>query len=109
MTFETNESLEQARTRNIRDALMEDIGRADWTARLVPQRQRVPAQVVAKEAAILCGTQWFDGCILALDAAATVRWNAQDGDSVTPGTVVCTIAAQARALPPAWTACPSAN
>jgi nicotinate-nucleotide pyrophosphorylase (carboxylating) len=31
--FEHNETLELARERNVRDALMEDIGRGDWTAR----------------------------------------------------------------------------
>ena len=39
--FESNETLEQARERNIRDALMEDIGQRDWTAELVPATQRV--------------------------------------------------------------------
>ncbi|HEV8312425.1 MAG TPA: nicotinate-nucleotide diphosphorylase (carboxylating), partial [Burkholderiaceae bacterium] len=41
MEFENNESLEQARERNIRDALMEDIGRCDWTAQLIPAGRRV--------------------------------------------------------------------
>jgi len=36
--FEYNESLEQARQRNIADALMEDIGTGDWTAKLVPSK-----------------------------------------------------------------------
>ena len=35
--FERNETLEQARARNILDALAEDIGRGDWTAKLVPE------------------------------------------------------------------------
>jgi nicotinate-nucleotide pyrophosphorylase (carboxylating) len=29
----SNETLDQALARNVRDALMEDIGRGDWTAR----------------------------------------------------------------------------
>ena len=32
MTFEDNETMDQALARNVRDALMEDIGRGDWTA-----------------------------------------------------------------------------
>ena len=39
--FDFNETLEQARERNIRDALLEDIGQRDWTALLVPATQRV--------------------------------------------------------------------
>lgn len=98
MNFEQNESLELARARNVHDALMEDIGRVDWTANLIPERTLVQAQVVAKEDAVLCGQAWFEGCILALDRSATIRWNAQDGELVTSGTAVCDIAAEARAL-----------
>jgi nicotinate-nucleotide pyrophosphorylase (carboxylating) len=47
---EHNETLEQARARNIRDALAEDVGRGDWTALLVPAAQRVRARVITREA-----------------------------------------------------------
>lgn len=98
MNFEQNETLALARARNVHDALMEDIGRVDWTANLVPERQPVKAEVVAKEGAVLCGQAWFDGCIQALDASAIIRWNVRDGDAVTKGRVVCTIESDARAL-----------
>ena len=39
MRFEENETLEQARERNIRDALFEDVGVCDWTAQLVPSER----------------------------------------------------------------------
>jgi nicotinate-nucleotide pyrophosphorylase (carboxylating) len=95
---EHNETLESARARNVRDALMEDIGRCDWTAQLVPAGRRVQAQVVAKEAAVLCGQAWFDACVAALDGSARVDWAVAEGAHVVPGTVVCRIAADARAL-----------
>jgi|GEM_PF-2904946 nicotinate-nucleotide pyrophosphorylase (carboxylating) len=31
--FESNESLDEALNRNVRDALAEDVGRGDWSAR----------------------------------------------------------------------------
>lgn len=96
--FEINESLEQARQRNIHDALMEDIGCHDWTAQLVPQTQRVRARVLVREEAVLCGRDWFSGCLLALDATALIDWHAAEGDWMTPDTLVCHIEAQARAL-----------
>ncbi len=98
MTFDHNETLEQATARNVRDALMEDIGRGDWTAQLVPIGRRVQARVVAKEAAVICGRPWFDGCVRAMDAAARVVWRAGEGDAVAAGTVVCSIDSDARAL-----------
>ncbi len=77
--FESNETLEQARERNIRDALAEDIGRGDWTAMLVPAAQRVRARVIVREAAVLCGRDWFDGCVKALDPDARIAWAADEG------------------------------
>lgn len=96
--FEYNETLEQARARNIRDALMEDIGRGDWTGRLVPAGRRVRARVTVREAAVLAGRDWFDGCVKALAADALVAWRYDEGADMTADTLVCEIEADARAL-----------
>ena len=64
--FEYNESLEQARQRNIHDALMEDIGTGDWTAKLVPNKS-VRAQLIVRQKAVLCGVDWFEGTLKKLD------------------------------------------
>ena len=96
--FEHNETLEQALQRNVRDALAEDIGLGDWTAMLVPAGRRVTGRVVAKQAAVLCGRPWFEACVHALDSAASISWRVAEGATVTPGTEVCRIEADARAL-----------
>ena len=96
--FELNESLEQARDRNIRDALREDIGRNDWTAQLVPAGQRVRARVLVREQAVLCGRDWFDGCLHALDPEARIDWHIEEGTLMAADSLVCHIEAQARAL-----------
>lgn len=96
--FEHNESLREALQRNVRDALMEDIGRGDWTAALVPPGRRARAQVVAKEAAVICGRPWFDACVRALDGGAGIDWAVSEGQAVEAGTVVCQLEADARAL-----------
>lgn len=95
--FAENEDLAAARSRNIRDALREDIGVCDWTAELVPNR-RVEASLVVRESAVLCGVDWFVGCLQSLDAAAAVTWFAQDGDRLTAGQTVCQMTALSRAL-----------
>jgi nicotinate-nucleotide pyrophosphorylase (carboxylating) len=95
---EDNETLQAALARNVRDALMEDIGRGDWTAMLVPAGRRVTGRVVAKQAAVICGRPWFDTCVQALDAGAVLTWHVAEGAAVTPGTEVCRIEADARAL-----------
>ena len=96
--FERNETLDEARARNVRDALFEDIGRADWTARLVPEGRRVQARVTVREEAVLCGRDWFEACLAALDPRAAVRWHYAEGASMAADTAVCDIEAEARAL-----------
>ena len=96
--FDHNESLSEARARNIRDALFEDIGRCDWTAMLAPAGRRVKARLIVREDAILCGRDWFDGCVLALDPSAKVRWQFEEGAPMKAGSDVCLIEADARGL-----------
>jgi nicotinate-nucleotide pyrophosphorylase (carboxylating) len=93
-----NETLDEARARNIRDALAEDIGERDWTAELVPADQRVKARVIVREDAVLCGRDWFDGCVHALDADAIVDWQCDEGAAMRAAATVCTIRSGARAL-----------
>lgn len=102
--FEYNESLEQARQRNIHDALMEDIGTGDWTALLVPNKT-VHAQLVVRQEAVLCGVDWFEGTLKKLDPNAKVIWHYLEGDLMTPNTTVCDIEADSRALLSAERAC----
>jgi nicotinate-nucleotide pyrophosphorylase (carboxylating) len=96
--FEKNETLEEARARNVRDALFEDIGRADWTGLLVPAAKRVKARVTVREDAVLCGRDWFEACLLALDSRGIVAWKYDEGAKMAANTAVCEIEADARAL-----------
>ena len=96
--FDTNENLDEARARNVHDALREDIGQRDWTAELVPASQRVKARVLVREAAVLCGRDWFDACVLALDPTARVDWHVSEGALMAADTLVCHIESNARAL-----------
>ena len=99
MSFaEHNETLDEARERNIRDALAEDIGVRDWTAELVPAGQRVKARVLVRDDAVLCGRAWFDGCLRALDPGAAIEWQVDEGAAMQAGTPVCRIQSLARAL-----------
>ena len=95
--FDYNETLEQARQRNIHDALMEDIGKCDWTAQLVPSKS-VHAQLIVRQVAVLCGVDWFEGTLKKLDPSAKVTWHYLEGDLMKPDTKVCDIEANSRAL-----------
>lgn len=96
--FDHNETLSEARQRNIRDALFEDIGACDWTAQLVPAGRRVKAHVRVREPAVLCGREWFEGVFAALDASSRIEWLYAEGAEMAADTVVCRIEADGRLL-----------
>jgi len=96
--FSTEETLSQARSRNIQEAIAEDIGKCDWTALLVPAGRRVAAQVRVREQAVLCGRDWFDGVFAALDPTARIEWRYDEGALMTADSIVCRVEADGRAL-----------
>lgn len=96
--FDHNETLEEARARNVRDALFEDMGVCDWTAQLVPANERVQARLIVREEAVLCGRDWFAACLQQLDHSAKIEWAYAEGAMMAPDTPVCHIQADARAL-----------
>jgi nicotinate-nucleotide pyrophosphorylase (carboxylating) len=96
--FDHNETLQEARERNVRDALFEDVGVCDWTAQLVPASQRVKARLIVREAAVLCGREWFEACLSQLDPKASIKWAYDEGALMAPDTEVCLIEADARAV-----------
>jgi nicotinate-nucleotide pyrophosphorylase (carboxylating) len=96
--FDSNETLTEARARNVRDAFREDLGTGDWTARLSPAGKAVHAHVLAKEAAVLCGRDWFDACVHTVEPNARVTWHVAEGERFNRGTQVCHIHGDGRAL-----------
>jgi nicotinate-nucleotide pyrophosphorylase (carboxylating) len=98
LRFEHNETLEQARERNIRDALFEDVGRGDWTGQLLPAERSVDARVRVREAAVLAGRDWFDGVLRAVDPRCRVEWHCAEGADLRADSEVCSLEGPARSL-----------
>lgn len=90
--------LEKALILNVRTALDEDVGSGDLTGELVSANERVKAQVIVREDAVLCGAPWFDAVMRALDESIVVDWKYAEGDVMRADSVVCLIEAPARAL-----------
>jgi nicotinate-nucleotide pyrophosphorylase (carboxylating) len=78
-------------------ALAEDIGPGDATAALLPDTL-AQAYVLAKAPGVIAGGPWFDACFRALDADVEILWRVAEGDQVSAGTVLVTLAGRARAL-----------
>ncbi|MCK8517106.1 carboxylating nicotinate-nucleotide diphosphorylase [Methylonatrum kenyense] len=82
----------------VRRALQEDIGPGDLTAELIPADRQMAASVITREAAVLCGTAWFDTVFRVLDPAVEITWQAGDGDRISADQLLCTLNGPARAI-----------
>jgi nicotinate-nucleotide pyrophosphorylase (carboxylating) len=88
----------QVIARQVTAALSEDVGPGDVTAALVPPQQQVRAHIVAREPAVLCGTQWVTETFRQLDAAIRLEWQAADGARIAANQVLVKIAGTARPI-----------
>ena len=78
-------------------ALAEDLGSGDVTAQLLPDDDEI-AYLLCKEDAVVCGRPWFDACHRALDPDVRIDWRVAEGDRVSAGTILATLAGRTRAL-----------
>lgn len=83
----------------VRNALKEDIGDGDVTAKLIPIEQISYATVITREPATICGILWFNEVFRQLDPHnISIKWNIQDGDCVQENTILCTLTGPSRTL-----------
>ena len=82
----------------VRNALAEDVGSGDVTARLIPGSTLAEARVISRENAIVCGSAWFDEVFRQLDPKVHVVWRAAEGDRAAPEQVLCVVQGPARSL-----------
>jgi nicotinate-nucleotide pyrophosphorylase (carboxylating) len=93
-----DEALKLALFANVQASLTEDVGTGDRTGLLVPAKTPVDARVVVRDAAVLCGTPWFDAVMAQVDQSISVQWHYSEGDWMVPDTNVCSIHGPARTL-----------
>ncbi|MFT5531892.1 MAG: nicotinate-nucleotide pyrophosphorylase (carboxylating) [Candidatus Paceibacteria bacterium] len=91
-------ALASALDTNVTQALVEDVGSGDVTGLLVPGDAMVQARVIVREVAVLCGAPWFEAVMTQLDARIRIDWCYDEGELMRADSVVCQIAAPARAL-----------
>ena len=85
-------------TRQVRAALVEDLGSGDLTAALIPPAQRARARIVARETGVVCGRPWVDETFAQLDPGVSLAWQVGDGDRVEDGTVLLELEGSARSI-----------
>lgn len=79
-------------------ALQEDVGTGDLTAGLIDPHRRASAYVLAREAAVICGTPWAQAALYQVDPSINTVWHVQEGRRCAPDQVVLEMQGPARAL-----------
>ncbi|MCU7892333.1 MAG: carboxylating nicotinate-nucleotide diphosphorylase [Candidatus Thiodiazotropha sp. (ex Ustalcina ferruginea)] len=82
----------------VSQALTEDLGSGDLTAGLLDEHAIVHAKIICREKAVLCGVAWVNEVFHQLDQTVDIDWRAEDGDSISPGEVLCLLGGNNRSL-----------
>ncbi len=83
---------------NVATALLEDLGKGDITANLIPTDATASANIVCRESAIIAGCAWLDEVFKQVDSSIHIHWHVQDGATVHENTCLCDINGNARSL-----------
>ncbi len=81
----------------VRQALDEDLGSGDLSARLV-SNHTARATLVVREDAVLCGQAWFQMAFELLDNQCQIQWFAEDGEAISTDQEICRIRGRSQAL-----------
>lgn len=79
-------------------ALAEDLGSGDLTAELLDEQVIAQAHIVCRENAVICGIAWVNEVFHQMDERIQIEWLVKDGESVTPGAVLCKLRGNNRSL-----------
>jgi len=80
------------------NALKEDIGSGDVTAKLIPEDDFSLATIITREPATICGIDWVEEVFAQLDSQVFIEWDVDDGDVVTANQQLCSLSGATRAL-----------
>lgn len=79
-------------------ALQEDIGSGDISARLIPSSTILTIELLLREDAVICGSDWFDQSFKQLADDIEITWHFSDGDRVKANSIICHLRGNARVL-----------
>lgn len=85
-------------SQQVANALNEDIGSGDISAKLIAKKQSACATVICREPAIMCGQAWFNEVFAQLDELVNIEWLVQEGDKIPANTLLCKLQGRARSL-----------
>lgn len=83
---------------NVRTAIEEDLGEADYTAQLISPTQQAEATIIARETAVICGIPWVEECFKQIAPNTKITWQVKEGEHVAANQLLCTIIGNAREI-----------
>lgn len=83
---------------DVQRALAEDVGSGDVTALLLPDDLMITANVIAREALLVCGQAWVESVFAQLDKRVRCDWLMEEGSWVATPSILCCIKGPARAI-----------
>lgn len=84
-------------TRQVKQALADDIGSGDVTVQLIPVDSQRRARLITRDAAVMCGTAWVEAVYQEL-GKVSLNWQVTDGDILAPGQTLCVFEGASRQL-----------
>ncbi len=82
----------------VQTALHEDIGSGDLSAALIASQQSMQAELMCREAGVLCGQRWFELAFHLVDDSVRIDWQQADGDQLMPDETICRLSGNARSI-----------
>ncbi len=79
-------------------ALQEDIGSGDLSAQLIDAHQISRADIISREAAILCGVEFAKSVFEQVDKTIIQDWRLKDGDMIKPNQIIASFEGPSRSI-----------
>ena len=93
-----NKLLEESIYRNVLEALREDVGSGDVSAKLIREGVTSTANIISRENGIFCGKLWVNETAAQLDKKITIDWHVDDGSKMRPNQLLFKLCGPAASL-----------
>ena len=90
--------IDKPTTTEIKNFLNEDIGSGDITASIIADTICAEAQVISREAMVVCGQAWFNAVFKTLNPEISISWSVSEGSVCKENTMLCKLHGSARDL-----------
>lgn len=84
--------------RLVAQAIEEDLGSGDLTAQIIAPSRQATAEIITREAMVLCGIPWAKEVFRQIDSNLQIHWHASDGAELPAQCLLATLKGAARSL-----------